>query len=162
MARTNGFIRSRVDSNELNDEDSSKSDRLPSPALAVIAAAAGGGNGSEIVPFNNSNTIISKTLSTTSNSNGNLDLENNNSDNIPDADIGGEDQLDTVLLDLDVEDGGEESNSMAKNESVSSIELNTINSSNHANTNTNTSIIREGLSHVNDPKYKLFRWSNIV
>jgi len=162
LARTNGFIRSRVDSNELNDEDSSKSDRLPSPALAVIAAAAGGGNGSEIVPFNNSNTIISKTLSTTSNSNGNLDLENNNSDNIPDADIGGEDQLDTVLLDLDVEDGGEESNSMAKNESVSSIELNTINSSNHANTNTNTSIIREGLSHVNDPKYKLFRWSNIV
>jgi hypothetical protein len=153
----------------MNDEDSSKSDRLPSPALAVIAAAAGGGNGSEIVPFNNSNTIISKTLSTASiisstiaNSNGNLDLENNNSDNIPDADIGGEDQLDTVLLDLDVEDGGEESNSMAKNESISSIELNTINSSNHANTNTNTSIIREGLSHVNDPKYKLFRWSNIV
>ena len=150
----------------MNDEDSSKSERLPSPALAVIAAAAGGGNGSEIVPFNNSNTIISKTLSTASiisstiaNSNGNLDLENNNSDNIPDADIGGEDQLDTVLLDLDVEDGGEESNSMAKNESISSIELNTINSS---NTNTNTSIIREGLSHVNDPKYKLFRWSNIV
>jgi hypothetical protein len=157
----------------MNDEDSSKSDRLPSPALAVIAAAAGGGNNSsENVPFNSSNTIMSKPLSTASiisstitNSNGNLDLENNNSGNVQDVEIG-EDQLDTVLLDLDVGDGDgdEESNSTAKNGSIGSIELNSINSGNHANTNTNASnsIIREGLSHVNDPKYKLFRWSNIV
>ena len=173
LARTNGFIRSRVDSNEMNDPDSGENDRHSSiPALAALAVAA---CVPENIPFNTSNST-SKTMSNAStissvmsNSSGNLDLLENryNSSNIVKHKDTGEDPSDADLIDTVIDEREGESKSNVKTVSTSSsIELNgiSINNSGNANTNANNSgsKIREGLSHVNDAKYKLFRWSNIV
>ena len=164
LARTNGFIRLRIDSNEVTDPDSVENERLPSPALAISA----GVNSPEILPFNNNS--MNKNMSNASmissaitNSSGNLDLENN----ISNTNIENKEQSDAVLIDLDIDGREEDLEAIVKSGSINSIELSSvsINSSSNANNSNMTasnSKIREGLSHVNDPKYKLFRWSNIV
>ena len=73
-----------------------------------------------------------------------------------------EDSDDATLIEIAVDDieskPGSQSAGLLTNNNMN----NNNNNSGHGTNSNNNSIIREGLSHVNDPKNKIFRWSSIM